>query len=436
MILFTHNIGGRVTRQADSKTVHPESGFTFIELCIVLMVGGVILSAFLSAYMVYAQKQRYEITRDRSYTLQQALASYVTANKRLPCPADPTIPLMVAGSGKEVNCAAGASPSGGIMATGSGDAEIWTGAVPANALRVAVADTVDGWGNQFTYVVSRKLTAIGGQVENASGVTPFGTIELVDTSGTKILDTDKLARYLLLSAGPTGLGSWTQQGARRACPTGTMESENCDNNASFVTAALTRKHGSTFYDDILIHDTSIRADPNATDRTLLCNGKKMFFAPLDPAADRDGCVGISMPTPPECAEGQSLSFRNGAYQCVDAARGTVAGFCQYIFNGEPGSLYELGRIRQDQTGGTAGIQRQYGSPEGYISSANVRPPAVMTYSYYGRRNSNVQFNCGCQSGWTPIKASEELNATYSTGTDGGSDLRGVSAGRFVTCVKN
>lgn len=418
-----------------TKTSCRESGFTFVELCIVVMVMGLMIAGFLAGYMVYAQKQRYEITRERTAALQYALESYAMANNRLPCPADPTIPVMAAGVGKEVGCAAGATAPAGIQTSGTGDTEIWRGSVPTNVLRIGGDGGVDGWGNRLTYVVSRKLTLPNGQKADAvTGERPFGVIKIVDISGTEILDAGKLARFVLLSSGPTGKGAFTQQGVQRSVPTGSKEAPNYNNGDTFVMAALSRKDGAGFYDDVLIHDESIKTNPDLADRVLYCNGKQLFFAPDKPGADADGCLGNSI-TIPNCAEGEILTAKNGAFQCMTnlATPGNVAGHCA----GEGSFLVFRGVFYVGST--------PFSSPSAYISALRIIPPAVMSVSsgqittamgQFSAVGHGHSFSCGCAAGWRKMSMISSISQTYTPVTDGGGVHGAVSAGGSTyTCVK-
>lgn len=428
------------------ETHHSKAGFTFVELCIVVMVMGVMIAGFLAGYMVYAQKQRYDITRERTAALQYALESYVLTNKRLPCPADPTIAMMGAGVGKEVSCAAGASAPSGVQVIGSGTNTIWKGAVPAATLRMSSDSAVDGWGNRFTYIVSRKLTEPNGQAVPAGQVDrPYGVIKIVTDSGEDVVEPGKLARFLILSSGPTGNGAFTPQGVQRAIPTGTKEAENYDDNDTFVMAALTRKEGNTFYDDILIHDEVVKGTPDPRDPIAVCNGKGMFFAPssVNPAPDSDGCVGIA--TPPECGANQYLTYTGGQYSCkalpnatipscsvgqtlgstnntltcVDPPAGTISGFC--------GDTEE-----PIATGGMAIMVRPAFDKRRVVEPAYWQYPYgsyPITHNYLMGKEMFV--GCKCRAGWTRVLASID-NEGYDSGEG---SFQPVPVRSYV-CMKN
>lgn len=409
------------------RTSHTSAGFSFVELCIAVMVIGILIAGFLAGYMVYAQKQRYDITRERSAALQYALDSYVQTHKRLPCPANPTAALMSAGVGKEVSCAAGASAPTGIQVIGSGSNTIWKGAVPAATLRMSAESAVDGWGNRFTYVVSRKLTEPNGQaIPTGETDRPFGVIKIVNTDGEDLLDTDKRARFLIISAGPTGKGAFTQQGVQRSVPAGTKDAENYDNNDTFVLAALTRKEGDGFYDDLLIHDELVKGTPDPREPIMICNSQNMFFNPTSPDANEDGCVGlvdnteiitrivtcnnkggiysqnsanadtdgcIIVPQPPaNCPTNQVLGIVGGQIACVPVANtstagsGSLRGHCQWV-SGRGGA--------------------SHCSTASLYPTASAYSPALVT----GSRGSTA---CACGSGGTLVPTGTSAGSCNTT----------------------
>lgn len=306
------------------------NGFTFIELCVCMIVGGLLLTGFLSMYTVHAEKQRYSVTRERTAALQYALERYMQNNNRLPCPSNPALSQGQAGWGQEIACdAVATTPSGGVTSVDAGTDKIWTGAIPVHALRVNGEMALDGWGNRLSYVVTRSLTLPNGAaIQTGATDRPFGQIIVQDDGGTEILPTAQRARYVIISSGPTGAGAFTTAGVRRDCTAGNgREYENCNNDATFVMAALTRKAGDQFYDDVMIHDQVVQAAPDNRDPMSICSAKGMFYAPASttPRPDADGCIGINVPMPPNCSSGELLTFRDGRYVCDTGSTMGIAG---------------------------------------------------------------------------------------------------------------
>lgn len=299
-------------------------GFSLIELSIVLTIAGLLMASYLQYYTTILQKQRYDTTRQRMKEVRTALNIYSATHLRLPCPGSPGdnpdktlrrhskggLATEVAGDQDDA-CAADAVPRPGVLvfkgATDrkEGSDQVWIGALPIRELRLEADQGVDGWGNRFTYAVSRKLTLPEGMHDNPL---PHGSITVVDEFGKNTLDVPDSGRWLLVSHGPSGVGAWMPTGGRRSCAGKTLDVENCNGDGKFVMAPFSRKAGKWFFDDIVIHDD---ADAGGTilDKLIVCNGKRKFYSPGDKLADSDGCMGYQNVWRGACI--QSATFTDG-----------------------------------------------------------------------------------------------------------------------------
>lgn len=283
-----------MTERRRMSTLKPRAGFTLIELAIVLTIVGLLLAAFLRFYEIIDQKRRIETTREHLQELRTSLIYYVLTHNRLPCPASA---LKTTGSDKEEDsCAPDATgpPEGvsshSIVLEGRAERDaaldIWTGVVPARDLQLDPLLAQDGWGNLFSYAVSRNLTLPGGMHGNP---VPAGHISVVDENGANLLEKPATGRYIIISHGPSGGGAWTRDGKQRPCPEGTLAAKNCGNEGAFVMAPFSTAPGEGFFDNIAIHD-DVNAGGTLLDHIAACTRKLMFFEPGQPTADREGCV--------------------------------------------------------------------------------------------------------------------------------------------------
>ncbi len=223
--------------------------------------------------------------------LQAALTDYVVTHNRLPCPASPS---GLSSSASEAACAPGAKPPPGVIATtvgknvmgGHPELEVWIGVVPTQELRLGGDLRRDGWGNDFTYAVSRRLTFPNGMAGNPA---PTGIISVTDGKGHSVLDKPDTGRYVIISHGPAGDGGWTAEGVRTPCQAGTLAGANCKDNGVFVAAPYSRAVGPAFYDHFLVYDGP-DAGGNLVTRIAACNQKEAFYAPTASGADEQGCV--------------------------------------------------------------------------------------------------------------------------------------------------
>src|SRR5690606_23302718 len=105
--------------------------------------------------------------------IRTALAVFAAKHGRLPCPRNPlgsaaspglSRHSMEAISEEEKLCAPEAvAPKGIVVSSAVYQSmeqvhEVWTGVVPAQALKLKETSAKDGWGRPFTYAVSRSLT--------------------------------------------------------------------------------------------------------------------------------------------------------------------------------------------------------------------------------------------------------------------------------------
>jgi prepilin-type N-terminal cleavage/methylation domain-containing protein len=268
-------------------------GFTLIEVAIVLTVVGLMLASFLKFYAILDQKERIETTRERMATLRTSLIYYVLTHQRLPCPAsglkqttgsetDPCAP-------DQNNPPEGVdiySPAVDTRQEHSESFDIWTGVVPVHELQLDPQMAVDGWGNKFTFAVSRNLTMPNAMRGNPL---PKGHIPLVDADGTSVLEAPGTGRYVIISHGPSGAGAWSPDGAKRACPKGTLSEQNCSNSGNFVLAPWSTAHGKNSFENIVISDDQ-NVGGTLLDRMGMCSLKLMFYEPGRVDADKDGCV--------------------------------------------------------------------------------------------------------------------------------------------------
>lgn len=269
-------------------------GFSLIELAIVLTIVGLLLTAFLRFYAIMDERQRIETTRARLAEIRTSMIYYVLTHNRLPCPASPLNPRT---ADKEKDpCGPDISdPPDGVdthtvmledRIQTDESLDIWTGVVPVRDMQLDPQLAVDGWGNRFSYAVSRNLTLPLGMRGNP---VPRGHISVVDENGESVLDTPGTGRYVIISHGPSGGGAWTRDGKRRPCPSGTLSSKNCQNSGAFVVAPFSSARGERFFDNIAVND-DVNAGGTLLDHIAICTRKLKFFQPGAPTADKEGCV--------------------------------------------------------------------------------------------------------------------------------------------------
>lgn len=295
-------------------------GFTLIETAIVLMIAGLLMASILQFATVQMRKQRYDTTRERLQNIRTALTSYVVAHNRLPCPAgsageeveldkkgaetaEKSPDPLADGCPVESKAPPGVTVAKADKASMETKTQVWIGTLPIRDLRITAEMSQDGWGNKFTYAVSRKLTLKDGMRGNPP---PKGVISIEDGKGKSVLSPPKTGRYVVISHGPTGAGAWTPHAKRIPCKKGSIDMANCDNDAQFVLAPFSLAGKGKLFDDFVIHDDP-QTSGSLLDRIVTCNTRRKFYVPTEPGADEDGCKGPSNMWEGACVQSETLT---------------------------------------------------------------------------------------------------------------------------------
>lgn len=270
-------------------------GFTLIEILIVLVIVGIVFAMGMATLKVLAVSKQNAATTNAMQQADNALAAFVTINRRLPCPAaGPNL------DGVEQRDLA----SGDCLNNQQG------GVVPWATLRIGLGDVTDGYGGLLTYRVGLGLTrddamnftscdpggnatAVGGAPPNQScnalynaATNPAGCqnapapndVSTTCTRPTFVLANRGIivrgaalpllndptggtgAAYVLVSHGANQSGGYTAQGAAQAA-VGTVGGDETANAATnlytaattFVDRPFDATDTATHFDDIVSH---------------------------------------------------------------------------------------------------------------------------------------------------------------------------------------
>jgi prepilin-type N-terminal cleavage/methylation domain-containing protein len=124
------------------------AGFTLIELAVVLMIVGLLLSSLTYTLSAQTEQRAHEQTQRTLEQAREALLGFAITNGRLPCPAS--------------------SVSNGLEApVGGGECSNYNdGLLPAVTLGFHPTDSsgyaLDAWGNRVRYAVARNITGCSG----------------------------------------------------------------------------------------------------------------------------------------------------------------------------------------------------------------------------------------------------------------------------------
>ena len=285
-----------------------ESGFSLVELAIVMLIAGLVVGAAMTATRPYLEYTQYNATQRKMRGISDALAMYAQQHNRLPCPAQP-------------NPGAGNEPLGAPRNSGSDGAELdndcgtgvasHIGVVPWRVLGLDEELVRDGFGNMITYAVSPVLagTTTGGVdnvhamcrqtdiwVQGGVNVNPGkarfccprylggtnGAMEVVDEDDDPVYTVEQdtggfayanlhahvtdppdrnsaVIAFVLVSHGRNGDGAFVTRSDFPVPVTGpaaSHEQENRNGDRVFRHTARSRSNDASFFDDVVMWRTN------------------------------------------------------------------------------------------------------------------------------------------------------------------------------------
>lgn len=236
-----------------SKTIQnlDKTGFSLLELSIVLTILGIMLSGILTLITEYGKKSSIEASWLEMEKIGEALSNFVSANGRLPCPAPVTAKRNDVKFGREAETCD--DTTNGINRVeyppDSGNFVIM-GGVPFYSLSLPDKYLSDAWNRRYLYAVSENLIA-------AADGNSSGTIEIVDNEMNLIT---KEAAWTLVTHGPSGKGGYSAKTAviSSVCDSKHKDRDNCDHSDGRFTDAVFNdgeNNADNFFDDYILWQT-------------------------------------------------------------------------------------------------------------------------------------------------------------------------------------
>ena len=222
------------------------SGFSLLEVAIVLCIIGIISGIGIPALNNFLKYQKIRKTEDHIEQIIQSLASYVLTNNRLPCPAKP------AASGAE----------NGISEENCLFSDTFIGLVPYRTLGIPEKIAKDGYHNWITYAVNLPLT--NSEIKSLNAVfdsDPRDTVfceiaknhndlKVINAEKQSVLDPENstdLIAVVLISHGANGGGGFDLKGERKETNS-PDKALNADITPNFIDRGLSLTK-EDFFDD-------------------------------------------------------------------------------------------------------------------------------------------------------------------------------------------
>jgi len=242
-----------------TRVSHRPSGFTLIELAMVLFIVSLLIGGMLMPLSAQNEIRGRQETDKALANIREALIGFAVVNGRLPCPAPATLAALAVGVGLEATTAAAGTTNTtgpcGCTAANSGIASAGgtacdddtpggvSGVLPWATLGVP---ETDAWGNRYTYRVTTRFGRL------ASAQTDFGACipttnptaaafalcsagdmsVLTAIAGTSIASS---VPAIVVSHGRNTLGAYLTSGAQIAGAAGD-ELENANGDLNFVSS--------------------------------------------------------------------------------------------------------------------------------------------------------------------------------------------------------
>ncbi len=283
-------------------------GFTLVEMAVVILIIGLITGSVFAIINPLNKNMREAETREKMEYIADTIANYAAKNNRIPCPA-PADPSDNTGSVNQIQGIMYMNGSSGVPnCNGASERQ---GIVPFRTLGIHPDMAVDGWGNYFTYAVSpvfaMKTTGNAAHrncrdrnwidetnhniapdkaqfcCPDISPYDPDSDIVLKDENGDALFDKRQTGSgnyanvdtettynaaqnvtsvaFVLVSHGINHYGSYLINSANPSnrdtalSVTSADETENMDDDATYVTSPRILDEGSDYYDDIVLWRT-------------------------------------------------------------------------------------------------------------------------------------------------------------------------------------
>jgi prepilin-type N-terminal cleavage/methylation domain-containing protein len=219
-----------------------ERGFTLVELSIVLVVIGLIITPMISLYSRYRISQSYKETQVLLEEMRKSISYFKYYNGRLPCPAPMNPKEGDLPAYREMDCESIRNKSEllknenqYIRSQDSNGKRVITGYVPIYDLNLKVKESKDAWNQEILYSVTLDLTHL-----------PFyhqegGIIEIFDINQKKMNWEQGGAQYVLFSQGTNG------------CKSEGIDQKNCEDHQNYLIADFSMGNKENFYDDLILY---------------------------------------------------------------------------------------------------------------------------------------------------------------------------------------
>ncbi|MEM7616831.1 MAG: prepilin-type N-terminal cleavage/methylation domain-containing protein [Pseudomonadota bacterium] len=291
-----------LSKQNKVKNNRLVKGYTLIELAISLAIIAFLSTTALTIILQQNENNAYQETQEKLSVIDQALKDYVLVNNHLPCPTDITIDF------GDSDFAVLDTVSFNFENDSLECEENNGGLVPVKTLNLDYDYLYDGWGNRFTYLVSRGL----GSPDHFDDPNFQGDFTIIDLYGNQennlTFDNGEQygAAYVIVSSGANSTGGFDINGNQLPNAAGDeLENYDSPSNNIFI------QHPTTdAFDDIVYYKS----------KSDLVPIERKFAPVIIPITDCDNAALIINDEPPTDTSINPL----GEFYSFDPAYETLA----------------------------------------------------------------------------------------------------------------
>ncbi len=279
-------------KKADKKT-----GFSLIELSIVILIVSILITGSLGISKTAINNSKVKVTKERMDTVYKAFSNYLAVNRRLPCPALLTVAKNTSGYGNEA-ATPGTCTSTYVSSTNAPN--LVYGMVPITALNLDPDMAEDGFGSKFTYVVDKRFTLKSASIassngfeitkgvpnETDNGTTDLSGIDVQGPSGASLLS-NKNGVLFLLSHGANKYNAFNASGTTQNGTSALADENNnsCNTCSTSGTTSFDREFLASStdpnFDDIALFKTKTQLIRDADLRFIMCGlGEATIAGPI------------------------------------------------------------------------------------------------------------------------------------------------------------
>jgi len=230
------------------------SGFTLLELSIVLTIVGILLYGTLSVGLAQIDIGKVKSTQDKLDKINNAITVYYKVNGYLPCPANGADTAAGNPTTYGLSQISGATCTTGTSLLRDSGTTVYVGTLPSRSLNLPDDYMLDSWGDRITYGITKSCISASnwnyitaGATSGTkfcaatAGGTELGAITINDGNGTAW---PNKATYIVISHGKNGIGAWIKSGSTTR-KTGTSCSTAEEYNANMTTTGCGTSNGAT-----------------------------------------------------------------------------------------------------------------------------------------------------------------------------------------------